>query len=272
MSLNKYGLRELPKDNRDFPLGAFTVLPELSELPDTFEHTTPFPIKNQGQSDFCSAYSSCGASELQEDVELYPEYSFALSKDITGDKEAWGQDLRSAAKAHLKGAIPMPSEPQNGDLRDLYSYPPAWFHSAKRHAKKSYFKITGNYDSYDNIKASIWKYREEKRGIMIGVIWSWAVTDYFLTQPETSGYGHALYITGWDNEGLVVVNSYGEDAGKNGKHRMSREVINSFVPRFGAYMFLDNDPEEVKVLLERREWALAGYFKKIWIFIRDLCK
>ena len=272
MSKSKYGLRELPKDNRDFPLGAFTVLPELSELPDEFEHTTPFPIKNQGDTDYCSAYSSCGASELQEDVELYPEYSFALSKDISGNIEEWGQDLRSACKAHLKGAIPMPPEPQNGDLRDLYSYPPAWLHLAKKHAKKSYFKITGNIgdDSFDAIKKSIWKYREEKRGIMIGVIWSWRVSDYILNAPQASGFGHAIYIAGWDNDGLIAVNSYGESAGHNGKHRVTREVINAFVPRYGAYMFLDYDPEHVKTLLTRREWHFAGYFKKLWILIRGL--
>jgi len=277
MALNKFGLKELPFDKRDFQLGAFTVLPPLEELPDEFELTTPFPIKNQGDTDYCSAYSSCGVSELQEEVESFPPYSFAGSKEISGNLEEWGQDLRSACKTHIKhGFAPVEhiNEAQIGDLRVFSNYSDTTHREALKYRKKSFFAVTGDGDSFDNIKRTIWKYREEKRGIMIGVIWSWRLSDFFLAQPAQSGYGHAMYITGWrkvaGEDYLVVVNSYGEEAGKNGKHLASREVINAFVPRFGAYMFLDYDPEEIKVLMERQEWVMASFWKKCLLYIERI--
>lgn len=273
MALDKYGLRELPKDKRDFQLGALFRLPDLKELPESFEHTTQFPIKNQGNTDFCSAYTSTGMSELQENVELYPEYSFALSKAISGDPDAWGQNLRDAIKCHQKygsiEAVEALNSPKIADLRRLSAYPDEWLEKAKKHRKQSYFSVTGQYDAFDNIRASIWKFRAEKQAVAIGVIFSWPISQYILDTAATSGYGHAMYVTGWDEDGLIVVNSYGEQAGKNGKHRITREVINAF-SRFGVLMMVDMPPEEAKVLIERREFELAGFFKKIFIIIRDM--
>lgn len=272
MAKDRFGLRELPKDNRDFPLGAlFGVLP-LDQLPEEFELTTPFPIKNQGNTDYCSAYASCGLSELQEQVELYPEWSFACSKEISGNHDAWGQDLRSAVKAHTKyGGMPVEhtSEGQNGDLRRLSSYPDEYLTIAQKHLKSSYFRVDGSYDSFDNIRAAIYKHRNDKQGVIIGVIWSWNTSDYVLKNPQDTGWGHAVYITGWNKEGLIMVNSYGESAGKNGKHILTREVVNAFVPRFGAYMLVDMPADEAQDLIARREWVLAGFFGKLYILIRN---
>jgi len=81
-----------------------------------------------------------------------------------------------------------------------------------------------------------------------------------------------MYVTGWDSDGLCVVNSYGEQAGHNGKHRMSRGVINAFAPRFGTYMMVDMPPEQAKELLSRREWSLASFWEKVWIYITRVMK
>jgi hypothetical protein len=272
MARDKFGLRELKEDKRDFQLGAFTVLPPLDELPSVFEHTTPFPIKDQRDSDYCSAYSSCGASELQEEIKLWPEYSFAGSKKISGDPEAWGQNLRDACKTHVKhGALAEKdiSELHKGlDARYFSGYE-EYLDKALKQRKKSYFKITGPHDAYDNIRATLWKFKEEKRAVMIGVIFAWPLTKYKLNTVSDSGFGHAMYITGWDEDGLIAVNSYGLFAGKNGKHRISRSVINTYVPRFGAYTFLDIDRDDAEQIIQRREWALAGFFERIWITIRN---
>ena len=270
MALNKYGLRPLPHDKRDFQLGQFTVLPELSELPESFELTTPFPVKYQGDTDYCSAYASCGVSELQENVELAPVYSFAVSKDISGDPSEWGQNLRDACKSHLRGALPQKYFEPTDRPRYLDSYPTDYAIMAEKHRKKSYFSVTGPYDSFDNVRATIWKYREEKRAVLLGVIFSWKLEDYILTNPQPQGFGHAMYITGWDKDGLIVVNSYGEKAGKNGKHRIPRGTANSFIPRFGAFSFLDIDPDTAKTLLSRREWILASLWGKIILFFKGL--
>ena len=278
MAKDRFGLRELPQDKRDFQLGAFFALPDLNDLPDSFEFTTQFSIKHQGDTDFCSAYSSCGVSELQEKVVLHPEYSFAASKRISGNVDAWGQNLRDACKAHIKhGALPE---------KELSELDKAWDASTSRHfshyekyrgkalpqRKKSYMQVTGPYDPYDNIRATIWKFKEEKRAIMIGIVFSWPLEQYILNTVQESGFGHALYITGWDDDGLVAVNSYGESTGKNGKHRITREVINSFAPRYGMYMFVDIDAEEAKKTMERFTWTTSSWYEKVCIKIQNWWK
>jgi len=101
----QFGLLPLPKDKRDFSLGALYKQPKLEELPESFD-LGEMRVKNQGDTDYCTAYASCLASEFQEDVSLWPDYTFAASKKISGNKDAWGQNLRHACKGQTKyGAI-----------------------------------------------------------------------------------------------------------------------------------------------------------------------
>jgi len=276
---NNYGLQLLPEDKQDFDIvGFYGFLPDLEELPESFELPI-LEIKNQGGTDFCSAYASCGMSELQEGVQLYSPYSFAASKEISGGIEEWGQDLRSALKAHQKwGALALKDVPEgvkslsDKALRDFKVYSHELREKAYKYRKKSYFLTKGQYDAYDNIRASIWKFREQKRGVEIGLIFAWPLAQYKLDTISQNGFGHALYITGWDSEGLIAVNSYGNAAGRAGKHRITREVIEAFVGRYGAYMMIDIDPEDVKKQLQRKEWTLASIYGKILIILRNLWK
>ena len=266
------GLTPLPRDDRDLPLGKFVKLPELIELPESFEFTTPFPVRNQGETDFCSAYASCGISQLQEGLELYPPFSFAASKKISGNIDEWGQDLRSALKAHQKyGGLPLEDVPEgvkslsNEALRNFNVFSFELKEKALKQRKKSYFTTKGQYDAFDNIRASIWQFRNEKQGVIIGVGFSWSLSQYIL-DTIGQGYGHAMYLTGWDKDGLIAVNSYGESAGKNGKHRITREVINEFVGKYGAYMMLDIDPDEVKRQLTSKPCYVTIWEQiKLWI-------
>jgi len=98
----KQGLNLLPEDNRDFPLGG--VFGVEKDLPEEFlvSGADKLKMKNQGGSDLCSAYATMTASELQENVELNPEFQFALSKKISGNIEVWGQNLRDACKTAVE--------------------------------------------------------------------------------------------------------------------------------------------------------------------------
>jgi len=84
------GLRETPQDNRDFQVGALFRLPSIEEIPDNFS-LEGYRIKDQQDTDYCSAYMATGMSSLQEGVDLWPDWSFACSKELTGDNEEWGQ-------------------------------------------------------------------------------------------------------------------------------------------------------------------------------------
>ena len=276
-----FGLQELKTDNRDFQLGNIIKLPKLSELPNEFI-IEPITIKHQGNTDQCTAYTSTLMSEVQENIELNPAFSFAASKSLSGDPEVWGQNLRDAFQAHVKfGALPqrealtLIGKYNSEELR----YFDKWrfvMDKAEPYAKKSFFFVTGPYDDFDNIKASLWYFRNEKRLIGIGVIWSWALTQEILEIPEENGFGHAVTVIGWEKRDgkdyLVIQNSYGKEAGENGRHYLSRKAVNTFVKRFGAGMFLDLPKNTAKYYNESRiklsdNWVVV-LIKKFFSFIK----
>jgi len=248
-----FGLKKLPKDSRDFQLGWITKLPKLSELPEEYKVT--LNVKNQLESDFCTAYATCYMSEAQEDVELEPSWSFAVSKSISGNVDQWGQDMRSAMKSHLRGALPKKGAPYSldrqhpGFLRDLNNWPDL-LEKTRHYRKKSYFKITGPYDYFDNIRASIWKFKDKKRLASLGLLWGYTLNQRVLEKPTTRGYGHAVAVVGWkyiDNiPYLIIINQYGEEAGDRGYHYVSREVVNKWAEEYGSYMFVDINPNDIK--------------------------
>ena len=208
----KGGLLPLPRDIRDLKLGAIIKLPELSELPDKFI-IEPLSIKNQidfqgKNTDSCTAFASCGASELQEGVELCPEWTFAITK--IGNLKSWGADLRSACKTHIKyGAIekqesPYTYENKTADfLRDINNWADLK-DLAIKHKKKAFVSVVGQYNNFDDIRASLYYFRNEKRSVIIGVLWNWNLSDVFLTKKSGNGYGHAVYVIGWDKDYLII--------------------------------------------------------------------
>lgn len=256
-ALKQYGLRPTEPDSRDFQLGQIADLPKLADLPREFI-IADLGVRDQGNSDFCSAYMSTAMSEPQEQVVLEPSWSFAKSKEISGDVEQWGQNLRDALKAHTKfGALPSDLSPYSVDtkptdfLRNIANWPELT-NSAYPHRKKSYFKISGPYDAFDNARASMFKFRSV---IGSGVNWGWPITQGYLNTIPSGGYGHAVPYLGWTlmengEEVLILKNSYGEKVGFNGYYYVTREVYNHFSNMYGAYMFVDISPEEAKQQME----------------------
>lgn len=279
------GLRDTPEDPRDFQTGQLIILPKLATLPAKYALDT-LGIKNQRETDFCTAFASCTVSEMQEGVELSPEYLFAVSKELSGDPDVWGQDIRQAMKAHCKvGTIKKKDAPYSLEnkpdtfLRLISNWPSELKQKALEHKKKSYLKITGPYDHYDNIRATIWYFLKERRGIVSGVLWQWPLEQFFLDQPTDNGSGHCIAYIGWENRGLYLQNSYGEEVGLFGRHIVTRETVNKFVQRYGAYMMIDLSPEEVIKMIEQgvklddgiwTKWIKAffsfitNYLKEIW--------
>lgn len=282
MELN-FGLKPLTKDNRDLKLGALTILPKLEELPSQFR-LEGVKVKDQKASDFCSAHMSCTMSEFQEDVELEPSWSFAVSKILTEDPDSYGQNLRDAFKAHVKfGAINKDDSPFSLETKDdkflrrIENWPDL-FTKAEPYKKQSYVFITGQYDNFDNIRASLWRFRAEERAVGLGVVWSWPMSQVVMDEASDFGGGHAITCVGWETRDskpyLIIQNSYGEGAGEKGYHYFSREVINKFVEMYGAGMFLDRPKDDLKYLAENNikledNW-LVGLFKVFWKWVKDL--
>jgi hypothetical protein len=264
----KPGLAPTPADERDFQLGALIDLPALSELPASFRFPT-LGVKDQKDTDFCTAFASDLLHEIMTGVELCPEWGFAASKSLSGDTTGYGQDIRTALKRHVKlGALPKNLTPYSletkdaGFLRDFANWPAGLTGPAAHQLEKSFLKITGPYDHYDNIRASIWQFRNEKRAVIFGMNWKWVLSQYLLNDGDKNGFGHAIAAIGWEEGGIVLQNSAGLRAGQSGCHLIDRASINFFVEVYNAYMLVGFSPDHVEYMLSNNikigdNWFIA---------------
>lgn len=266
------GLVPIEQDVRDFSRSAVFGAPLAVDMPDTdFIVAAPLEVKDQGDTDMCTAYATCSASEDQENAPLNPEYSFFLTKvKIMKNPDSWGADLRSAMKAGVKhGFLAQeyaPSEFQN-ETRDRAAAvdPETWKDSdyamlAAEHRKNAFFAVDGPFDTFDNIRAALWQHRSKFRTIVVGSLWrpSWTnakdgIIPVTLTDDDVQpnrAFGHAFKILGWrvfDGEiHLVAVNSWGDKYGDEGFYYFPREVVNREFGPFGQYMYEDMSREEAE--------------------------
>lgn len=282
---NRHGLLPLTHDRtKDFTVGALFDLPKIEDLPADFTLGAP-KIRDQGQTDLCSAYASTTVSTYQEGVELSPLYQFAKTKQVMGgDPSAWGADLKSACKSLVEyGSVEQSymdmQQDMGWDLRDGTKWPKQFDEKAKAHKKQAYLAVKGPYDSFDDIRATIYRFRSEGRAILIGVEFGWSLTDARMEHPQ-EGYGHAMAVYGWRTFNgvpyLMVANSYGMGAGENGTHYFSREVINKYIDIYGAYMTVDQTREDIEYMLENKikfdHSAIGNLLTAIWNFIKDLVR
>lgn len=265
-----YGLQPTPVDERDYQLGAITFLPDLHLLPQ--EYKIEATIRNQLGSDFCSAYMSCVMSEAQEGVVFEPAWSFAVSKQLSGDIHGWGQNIRDALKAHVKfGAAPVDTVEMNVEnetpevLRDIGNWPDVTT-EARQFKKKTFFRITGQYDHFDNARAALWKYQTP---IGVGVNFGWPLSQQLLDNIPTGGFGHAVAIVGFTmyetgEPVLIVQNSYGTGAGDQGYHYITRKVYNAFAEKYGQWMFVDLPPEDAKWYVQNNIRLEDNWLTQLW--------
>lgn len=259
------GVKPLPPDERDLTLGAVIDLPKLETLPSNFTFT-PLEIKNQLATDYCTATSTCSISELEEEVTLEPTWLFADSKGLSGDPEQPNQDLRYAMQAHQKhGCVEEKDSPYHFTSlplapRDIALWPQGLYLKALVHKKKSYMAITGPYDHFDNIRSSIWYFRNEKRGVVTGTLWPWPLSQITMDKVPLKGNGHSIAIIGWVNDHLIIQNSYGLEAGNKGVHYFSRDIINAMVAQYGAFMFTDYTPDEIRAIMQSGVKIQQSYF------------
>jgi len=295
------GLLPLPKDKRDFSL---TKLGAMLELPqEDFVVAEPLGIKDQFDSDMCVAFASCAVSEDQEGVILSPEYFFSQVKKMKGDWVSWGADLRTACKVAVSvGFLEQVFNPYKLGEKDR-NFIANWKNweigkfeeNAKKHRKKSYFKVDGAFDTFDNFRAALWANRAAKRSIKTGARWNsnWTNAENGIIPKEkgTVMYPHAFKLygqkfisrcncenftatgghqpdcplrTGKGEWYLVAQLSNGDTIGDNGIFYFPREVINREFT-FGEYMYVDIDPEQAKKIC----WTLR---RIMWERIKKLLR
>lgn len=272
------GLLPTPPDNRDFSYSLLFGQIDPVELPDEYL-LPPLGIKDQGGTDMCVAFANTAAKEDQEGVILSPDWYFAKIKQIMGNWQSWGADLRTGCKAGVQYGFVTAEQAGGGTYvvkgRDYVANWENWDakldNLAGEYAAASYFKVDGAYDIFDNFRVALWQHRELKRSIVTGAVWrpQWNSAPKGIIPKEyaiTRGTGHAFVVRGWVTlEGvphLVVQNSYGTDYGDNGFNYMPREVVNrEFL--WGGYMFVDLPPNIARDELAKRR-TLWWRFKQ-WL-------
>jgi hypothetical protein len=274
------GLQKTPRDEKDFPFGAVFGHAALKDLPLEYRVADPIVIKDQGQTDMCTAYALTAVSEDQEGIALDPFFTFGQTKKITGETDAWGADLRSACKAGVVGFLPVqPGKmdtitlPPTQELRDAAAASQDVTEEeraiARRYAKRSFFSVSGPYDPFDNMRSAMWVARAERRSIFTGCDWreTWTdmpegVVDELGTSPS---FGHAVKVFGWESEPaaddrLLLQLSNGTDIGKGGIFSLRRDVVNQAFS-YGAFTFMDMPREDAEAALQRsRKGILSTFF------------
>lgn len=255
------GLKPLKKDERDFSLAGVFGQVDIKEVTSgDFMVAQPLKIRDQGDTDFCSAYAVIEVSEDQEGELLLPTYQFFKTKQISGDPESWGADLRDACKAPIKfGSLPLAGYEEYADLPrskvvDPATWPIEFDVVAAKRKKATYFKVDGKYDTFDNIRAAMWQHMDERRSIVVGACWrsSWVnvLGGVIPEEYEEGGFGHAFKICGQKvvNNTLYLVAQLSNSPyiGDNGLFYFSRDVVNKEFTPYGQFMFKDVERETVE--------------------------
>lgn len=279
----KNSLRPLPYDSRDFNLGAVFPQVKLEEVPMTdFEVVQPLGIKDQGDSDYCSAYAVTAVSEDQEGVELIPEYQFYKTKHLSGNLEEWGADLRDACKSAVRfGSMALNGwKGHKGLTRQQILQPTQWPNFADSialyHKKETYFAVNGKHDVFDNIRIALWQHRAGKSTIVTGALWRtewlYASGGIIPKQYGDEGFGHAFKIYGQKViKGEIYLKaqlSQGTGFGDNGIFYLPRKVVNAEIGRYGIYMFKDISRKDAEYYLENKVSLKSSFIKQLWsVFI-----
>lgn len=268
------GLKKRTEDKRDIKSHKVLGVAHLTGLPENYDIES-LEIYNQGSLDFCSAFATTSIAEDEFSKDFSPEWFFAQIKDLTGDWQSWGAELRDAMKAGCKrGFLPkeyLPFDTSTKD-RNFLANPANWSESLKGYATeyqfKSFAEVTGPYDMFDNIRSTLWQNREARQSILAGTMWrdGWfqAVDGIIPSEPSADYEGHAIKIRGWTTmygiPYLVIQNSWGKGQGKNGLFFFPREVVNRDFPIYGAYSFTQYTKDEARKLSDARWTILAQLY------------
>ena len=287
------GLREEVKDPRDLKLGAFFKVAPLTDVPlIDFMVGQNIRMKNQKDSDLCTTFSGSTVNEKQEGVELSPEYLFMKGKQMAGNWQAWGLDLRTICRVLTKvGAIEQQESPftleKNG--RDFVANPANWTthilkldELAKKHKKEAYFNVyDSKYDKFDSIRSALWTFKDEWRTIYTGCPWrsEWTYARDGVVPKEDfeKDYGHAFEICGQKMIAgvpyLVAQLSNGLDVGVSGYLYFPREIVNKEF--YTAYMFKDLasiTTPAIQGLLKVQAQQQLPWFRRLILLFKDLLK
>jgi len=246
------GLQRSTEDTRDLKFGAVHPPINLNEIVD-FDVFQYDEVLDQGTNDKCTGYGMAKILEAHERVKLSPDFLFAKGKELEGNPESWGLQLRTIFKVATKvGALEkqdVPSDINPETARDGKLWPAD---KASKHRQQSYFFI--EQDGYPSlfwaIVGALWQYKDKQNVAGAGCLWEqdWLNLAKISTMGNT-GFGHFFAAVGlkhFDNKPyLKILNSGGDKVGDKGYFYLTEEVVNNKFD-YGVGMLIDIPPEKAK--------------------------
>ena len=262
-----FGLREKQSDGTEYRVGAFIQFPPLATLPETFELEIPPEWVRTQKDDTCASEAFGNLLSRINGNKIDALLAWALARANNGySVEDWGVDLKSIAMATVKGGAPIFADsPYHSDgERSVYADITKW--DLKAVQPKAIVNKAGTAvevqpingaDLFDSIKMTLHKLQAP---VAIGVRWNWPTNYGNIEGIQEQGYGHAMLVMGWDEERLIVLNSWGKEVGTNGYFYFPRDVINHDIAIFGAWTLIDETPEKVKWHIDNGIYLNDGHW------------
>lgn len=264
------GLKKTKEDPRDF--SHKKTFGSISQpLPDEYIIGS-CPVKNQMQTEFCTAFASYVLAALEDGKDFSPEWFFAKEVEISGETD--GQDLRTACKTAVQYGFLLQDLALNTTLNQSAQFladPKNWSFSddlaAVVYKKKSYFRVDGN---FQEIKQTLYQNIGEKRAIITGIDWynefTYAPNGIIPSPYKELGGGHCIPIIGFkkinDVDYIIIQNSYGDQIGDKGLYYFNEEVFNREFNQ-PMYMFVDIDNTNI---------VPQPIGNKLQILIKNICQ
>ena len=271
--MQKHGFKKPKYDPRRFSwkkkFGAARILPT-----EDFLVFGPLEIKDQGQTNTCTACTVASVVEAQFGHIMDECFQYAASKAIEGRIDDGGVDPDIACKAVINyGALLKESSPFKMKetpilkLANIANYPQEIQIQAKTHREYSFYEVEC---TFDGIRSAMIQSRESgfPTPIMVGTRWRFLWNSMSIIKGDSGAYGyHEFAIIGQKNINgvlyLVALNSYGKSFGDGGLCYFPKELVDKFM---FARAFAPGNKEDEKV----KQWNfLQMLYDKLYSLIKD---
>lgn len=209
------------KDIRDYKIKASAV--SAVELPESYSWLCNYkhmPVKNQEQVSSCVAHAMSSILEYHiiGTKKLSTNFIYGGQYEVCGN-EGQGMYLSDACKIVKKyGDATEEDCPGNTEVPECYDIASEALHNEEKMQRASLYKIESyaNVDGIQAIKYAIYKYGP----VLAAIEWfeDCEVVNRKLISNYKKGIGyHAIVLYGWNKDGFLFQNSWGEDWGVKGR-------------------------------------------------------
>jgi C1A family cysteine protease len=252
-----------PYDARDYTITA------EKELPETFSLNT-VPVKNQGTKPTCTAHALSSVVEYHhqrqhgEYVRFSTEFIYGLREDgyYMGD----GMVIRNALNTLLKYG-----DVYESDCKGNHNVDNAMRHVdedidhlkelAYPHRISGYFRI----NNADELKTALMRF-----GVVVVSMkvynWHRLVKDIYTYNPDRSYDVHCVFIYGWNKDGWLVQNSWGDLYGGDGR------FVVPFDFKFNEMWGVADEITDGVIVKPKRNKILDGIYFLINLLVRRIKK